>query len=499
MMRTTRIALLLCVVVSLAGGDRLRAGDVPPAPLVQHGYERVTTHEELLAYLGQLAGRGPVLRIETIGTTTQGRAIPMAVISTGSSSPAKLRVMVFCSQHGNEPSGKEAALILLERIARGELDDLLATIDLWLVPSSNPDGNELQQRWNGAGKDLNRDHLILMQPETRALHDVYDRVLPEATLDVHEFQTSGKEWEDAGYYRTMDEQWGAPTNPNVDVWLRRYGVETMFPAMKAGLEADGFRFYNYTIVGSPTDTMRHSTTNVNDGRQSLAGQGSYSFILEGRNGRTFHDEIERRTKGQLSALTHFLTFVGQNAATIRARVAAARAAIPAGRDSVVLLAEYLFSGEAMPVPVRTIAGGKDSVIRVLHRSMPTPLVRTARPVAYVIPAAQRLLIDLMHRHHVAMRTLTAPTAMRVEVQTVQRWDTRIFEEDPTLFPDIVRRERDMTFAAGDVLVPLDQLKAVLIMLALEPGSVWGVVQYEPFATLRVVGAEYPVYRVLPSP
>ena len=237
------------------------------------------------------------------------------------------------------------------------MNGILASIDLWLVPSSNPDGNELQQRWNGIGKDLNRDHLILMQPETRALHDVYDRILPEATLDVHEFQPVGKAWEDVGYYRVIDEQWGAPTNPNVDVWLRRYGVETMFPALRAGLEADGFRFYNYTIISTPADTMRHSTTNVNDGRQSLASQGSYSFILEGRNGRTFHDEIERRTKGQLSALTHYLTFIGQNAGTIRAKVQAARATIPVSRDSVVLLAEYLFTGEAMPMPVRTIAGG----------------------------------------------------------------------------------------------------------------------------------------------
>jgi hypothetical protein len=462
---------------------------------VQHGYQRVTTHEELLQYLEQTARTSPIVRIETIGTTTLGRTIPMAVISTGKS-PSKLRVMVFCSQHGNEPSGKEAALILLERIARRQMDPLLAKIDLWLVPSVNPDGNELQQRWNGAGKDLNRDHLILMQPETRALHDVYDRVLPEATLDVHEFMTSGKAWEDAGYYRTIDEQWGAPTNPNVDVWFRRYGVETMFPFVRERLEADGFRFYNYTIVGSPADTMRHSTTNVNDGRQSLASQGSYSFILEGRNGRTFHDEIERRTKGQLSAISHFLTFVSEKAGTIRAKVQAARAAIPASRDSVVLLAEYLFSGEAMSMPVRTIVGGKDSVIRVLHRSMPTPMLRTARPEAYVIPAAQAGLIELMRRHRVSLRALTAPATMCVEVQTVVRWDTKIFEEDPLLFPEIIRSSAEREFAAGDVVVPVNQLKALLIVLALEPASVWGVVQYEPFASLRVVGAEFPVYRIM---
>ncbi len=491
--RTACLAILYCLTF---GVPALRADDTPPAPVVQHGFQRVTTHEELLAYLRQVTSPGVAIRIDSIGATTQGRRIPMAVVLSKGRREEKLRVLIFCSQHGNEPSGKEAALMLLERIARGAMKDLLANIDLWLIPSMNPDGNELQQRWNGAGKDLNRDHLIMMQPETRALHAVYDRILPDATLDVHEFQTSGKAWEEAGFYRTMDEQWGAPTNPNVDVWFRRYGVETMFPAIRAGLEADGFRFYNYTIVGGPADTMRHSTTNVNDGRQSLASQGSYSFILEGRNGKSFHDDLERRVKGQLSAITHYLEFLGGHAAVIREKVREARAALPAARDSVVLLAEYLFSGEAMPMPVRTIVGGRDSVIRVLHRSMPTPMRRTARPAAYVIPSNQQDLIDLMRRHDVTMRTLRRSERKRVEVQTVHRWNTRIFEEDETLFPEILRTTAERDFAAGDVIIPLDQRKAILIMLALEPASVWGVVQYEPFAGLRVTDAEFPVYRVM---
>jgi hypothetical protein len=497
MARSFRSACVLLGVLVLSMTGHSRADEIPLAPIVQHGFQRVTTHEELLTYLGQIARSCRAIRIDTIGTTTQGRVMPMAVIANGGRATRKLRVLVFCSQHGNEPSGKEAALIILERIARGEYRELLKGMDLWLVPSMNPDGNELQQRWNGAGKDLNRDHLILMQPETRALHAVYDRILPDATLDVHEFQTSGKAWEDAGFFRAMDEQWGAPTNPNVDVWLRRYGVETMFPAVRSGLEADGFRFYNYTIVGSPQDTMRHSTTNVNDGRQSLASQGSYSFILEGRNGKTFHEELERRTKGQLSALTHFLGFVTGHAAPIREKVQAARAAIPAGRDSIVLLAEYLFNGESMLMPVRTIAGGRDSVIRVLHRSMPTPLLRTARPAAYVVPATRQELIALMQRHEVTMRTLRRTERLQVEVQTVQRWNKRIFEEDETLFPEITRTTIWREFTAGDVVIPMDQRKAFLISLALEPASVWGVVQYEPFAALRVEGTEFPVYRLLP--
>jgi hypothetical protein len=493
---TMRTDLRILAFLLLFTAGAAAAADVPRAPLTLHGYERVTTHEELLAFVDQIGRSCTIARVETIGTTTQGRAIPMVVVSSGSPAASKLRVIVFCSQHGNEPSGKEAALMLLEKIARGGLDSLLARIDLWLVPSMNPDGNELQQRWNGAGKDLNRDHVLLAQPETRALHAVYDRILPEATLDVHEFQTSGKEWDAAGYYRTMDEQWGAPTNPNVSASLMRFGTGAMFPYIEAGLRADGFRFYNYTIVGSPADTMRHSTTNINDGRQSMAIQQSFSFILEGRNGKTFHDDLERRAKGQFSAIGHFLRFVADNAATIRETVRAARATAPVAQDSVVLLAEYIFRGESLPMPVRTIASGKDSVIQVLHRSAPTPLLRTSRPLAYVVPSAQKGLLALLRRHQVAMRTLQKPERMVVEVQTVHGWTKKIFEEDETLFPAISVRKTARDFAAGDVVVPLDQLKALMVVLALEPASVWGVVQYESFAGLRVVDSEYPVYRVV---
>ena len=490
----TRVGAL--ALLSMVIAATFAVADVPRAPIDTHGYEKATTHDELLAFVEQIARSCTIARIETIGTTTQGRAIPMVVVSTGEPAAAKLRVLVFCSQHGNEPSGKEAALMVLERIARRALDPLLARIDLWLVPSMNPDGNELQQRWNGAGRDLNRDHLLLAQPETRALHAVYDRILPEATLDVHEFQAIGKEWETAGYYRTMDEQWGAPTNPNVSVSLLRLGTAAMFPYVEAGLRADGFRFYNYTIVSTPADTMRHSTTNINDGRQSLAIQQSFSFILEGRNGASFHADLRRRVQGQFSAIGHFLQFVADNAPTIRETVRAARAAVPVAKDSVVLLAAYEFRGESLQMPVRTIAGGRDSVIQVLHRSAPTPLLRTARPLAYVVPASQESLLELLRRHRVVMRTLQQRERMLVEVQTVHAWTTRIFEEDETLFPTISVQKTTREFAPGDVVVPLDQLKSLMIILALEPSSVWGVVHYESFSALRVVQSEFPVYRVL---
>ena len=49
-------------------------------------------------------------------------------------------------------------------------------VDLYLMPMLNPDGAEAHRRFTSTGADLNRDHLLLAQPETQALHRVARRI-----------------------------------------------------------------------------------------------------------------------------------------------------------------------------------------------------------------------------------------------------------------------------------------------------------------------------------
>ena len=51
----------------------------------------------------------------------------------------------------------------------------------------NPTGSEIDTRFNANGMDLNRNHLILTEPETIALHKLFDKYFFEATMDVHEY------------------------------------------------------------------------------------------------------------------------------------------------------------------------------------------------------------------------------------------------------------------------------------------------------------------------
>jgi len=121
------------------------------APIEKSQFARVSSHQDLLNYLDVLRNHSPLITTEVVGSTTHGRPIPLVKVSSSTfgSDRAKLRVFLFSSQHGNEPSGKEALLILLKSIALGERTDWLKTIDLLIAPSVNPDGNEAGRRQNG--------------------------------------------------------------------------------------------------------------------------------------------------------------------------------------------------------------------------------------------------------------------------------------------------------------------------------------------------------------
>ncbi len=485
----------LCLTLSTPGAG---AAERISAPIEVNNFARVTSHDELLAFVRDADNRSTRVTVTTIGKTTQGREIPLVILSRDGMATQRLRTFIFCQQHGNEPSGKEAALMLIAQAVREDLDQLLANTDILLIPSVNPDGNEAGMRRNGAGADLNRDHLLLFQPETRAVHGVYDRWMPEATLDVHEFGASGEEWRRAGYVRAIDEQFGLPTNQNVAPAIIALGRDKLFPFLESRLRNAGIRFFNYSIGGGPADTVRHSTTDINDGRQSLAILHSLSLILEGRNGRETNDDLRRRTRGQLSAMRSYLAFVADHANEISALVTAERRRLTFATGSLAMQMNHFPDGSLLTMPVTTYPGGKDSTVLLPY----TPVVRTlfevTRPRAYRIPHGQSQILGLLARHEVQTQVLERDTLLDVEAYTDVRFTTTMVEGDTAYIAQPEARKIRCQCSAGDVLVPVHQLRSTMIVSALEPSSLWGIAQYPAFAWMRDLNGEYPVYRILPA-
>jgi hypothetical protein len=498
MKRLSTAILTLLLLISGSVNGQNDAHQLLFAPIENNEYKQVSSHEELLKFIGSIKDINTNVTAEIIGKTIRGKEIPMVRIFEVKSDlkQQKLNIFIFASQHGNEPSGKEALLLLIRDMVQGKYQEWLERINLILIPSVNPDGNDAATRQNGNGKDLNRSHLTLLEPESKAIHDLYARWKPEMTLDVHEFGAGGKSWTDLGVVRSIDEQFGAPTNLNISEAIRNYGTAKMFPVLKVNLDSQGIRFFNYSIMGNPGDSVRHSTTDINDGRQSFAILNNYSFILEGRNGKEFNDDLRRRVKGQYAAVTAFIQFGFDHAAEIRSLVHSEREKLPRNTDPVVLQMDHMPDGSKLGIPVRSLSDGKDSIVHLVYRPNVKSLLTVGRPAAYLIPQSQTSLIAFLDRHQIQYERLHKGTQGKVETSTIHAMNIKWLEGETVYDPEVEITVQERNFSEGDIRVPLDQPHSTMLVIALEPRSWWGLIQYEPFKDLRIPNVEYPIYRVL---
>ena len=137
------------------------------------------------------AARG---RTVVFGHSVQGRALVARVL--GPSSALRKIVLVSCI-HGDECAGRAI-------LSAAEHAPLAASVQLWLMPTLNPDGEATGTRQNGHGVDLNRNFAYRWravpgptyysgprprsEPETRAAMRLIARIRPDATVIYHQHE-----------------------------------------------------------------------------------------------------------------------------------------------------------------------------------------------------------------------------------------------------------------------------------------------------------------------
>ena len=181
------------------------------------GYEETSRHADVMAFIAGLEALGdPRLHVTAFGSSPQGRALPLLVLSaTGVKTPQEARrlglpiVLVISGIHAGEVEGKEGCLMLARDLLNSPEGELLAQLTLVIVPLFNPDGNDaidpgnrrlflpklsgqlgpdsgVGTRGNAAKINLNRDY---MRQETLEMRLLQTRVCqawePDLTLDNH--------------------------------------------------------------------------------------------------------------------------------------------------------------------------------------------------------------------------------------------------------------------------------------------------------------------------
>jgi len=193
-------------------GSILSSGTEQEKPLTipeKTEFKQTSRYKDVMDFIDELQKRSSLIRMETLGTSTEGRDIPLLIIGDPvPSSPLDLkhdqRIVVYfqANIHAGEVEGKEAAQMLARDIVLSEDPSYLDKVVLLLAPIFNPDGNEkisvnnrrnqvgpekgVGVRYNGQNLDLNRDGLKLESPEVKGLvQEVMVRWDPALLLDSH--------------------------------------------------------------------------------------------------------------------------------------------------------------------------------------------------------------------------------------------------------------------------------------------------------------------------
>ena len=495
--------LSICLVlVFLAFGNNF--AQQIPLPAEKNKFARVTSYQELTDFILQLDKSSDLLTVETIGQSVLGRNLYALKFSASEfgKDKSKLKVLFLAQQHGNEQSGKEGALLLAQDLLKPENKYLFDKIDFAIIPQMNPDGSETNTRRNGNNADLNRNHLILSEHETRALHLFFDKYLFEVTMDVHEYSPYSDEWKKYGYRKNSMETLGITTNPNVSEKIRGLSKEKVFPYWLNYLNDNNFSSFVYCPGGPPeVDYFRHSTFDINDGRQSFGIQNTLSFIQEGMNGSdNYLENLKLRSEGQFTGMRGILEFVYHNKKEIQKLVLSERKLLVKGKadSQVSIQSEHVANGEKLRLPLYSYSTKKDTVVVVNdYRPVVKSMFDVLKPKGYLIPKQMKELVEWAGLHAFATAEFKDLKDVKIEQYFISAIDSIDFERDIIINPKVETMEIQGGISASEYLyIPTAQPKGNLLVLALEPKSELGLVTYKQYAHLLKIGELYPVLRVV---
>jgi hypothetical protein len=306
-------------------------------PAFEPGRTTFTSNDELGAILHGLA-RGAAIGEHTsevgvipLGVSQLGAPIeaiaftrpapPGAVAGTSiapASAPRRPTVVILAAQHGDEPAGTEALIVVAQELAGGRLAGVLDRVDVVLVPRANPDAANAFARAAADGTDINRDHLLLRTPEARALTKLVAEIAPAVVLDLHEYPVGGAFTTKFAAVQRFDALLQYATTANMAPFVTRAAEEWFRQPLVASLKGAGLSSDWYaTTSNDPADrTFAMGGVGPQIGRNAYGLRNAVSLLVESRGGGLGRTDLKRRVQTQVVATTSVLTSAAGHAADL---------------------------------------------------------------------------------------------------------------------------------------------------------------------------------------
>ena len=367
-------------------------------------------------------------------------------------------VLLVAQQHGDEPAGAEALLVVAQSLASGPLQDVLDRINVVILPRANPDGAGRNQAVTTLGVDLDTDHLLLATPEARAMALVARDYQPLVFADLREYPVDPAYAERLGGAARADLMLQYAGSSGVSEFVTKAAEAWFRQPLLAALRDQGLAT---EWLHRPVEARRAAMDSARaDNARNVNGlRNAVSFTLATRGANLGPVHLSRRVFTHVEAVTALLRSSAQRADDL----VKLRKYVDASVRANLCKGDMAIDGRLSPVEhtvtVVDPAGGTDREVAITLDSslaLREARVRT-RPCGYWLAADQGEAVSRLRGLGVRVEKLVEAIDMQADVNTGAP----------------VPGEREILefgAPAGSFYVPLSQPWGNLAVAALEPDS-----------------------------
>jgi hypothetical protein len=503
-----------------------------PADLLTTG-ERTQWHEtgtyaESVALMRRMERMSPMVRMVQFGTTAQGRAMYVLVVSSDRAfTPAaaaktqKAVILIQSGIHSGEIEGKDTALMLVRDMVitrHAHQAAWLKNAIFIVMPVFNVDGHEARSPFNRPNQNgpviagtrqqtqlvnLNRDYVKAATPEMRAWLKLYHAWMPDFMFDNH--VTDGADYQ-------YDVTWDMAHHGDIGEPARDWVNERFIPELNKRMEADGHLVSPYGALRKMADGGREFFVEVFSPRYShlyTAALNRPCLLVETHSLK----DAKTRAWSNYDIMVHSIDIVTEDPQKLRAAVRAADAkyaAMAGDRNAPPIYLDGTTSQSSHPLVYRSLktaafqseitgtavtryTAEKDDFATVIHDGIDTT-AEAQEPLGFLIPLQWKEIAEELVLHGIQMECTTKPlhqlfdTWRFTDVRYAPAASEGGMMVDYTLHP--VHEQIDVP--AGSYWVPMHQQRARLIMALLHPAAPDALIRWgfagSIFQTMGRIGA-----------
>lgn len=463
-------------------------------PGLQGSRVSFTTQAEIQAWLREQAAAasrtpGVVATVLPIGRTQRGVALEALVLSRSANTDpgtlvasGKPTVLLIGQQHGNEPAGSEALLVIARELAQGHLLPLLEKINVVILPRANPDGANSDQRATYGGLDMNRDHLLLNTREAQALAKLTQGYQPTVVVDAHEYTVVGRYLEKFGTVQKFDALLQYATTANLPEFLTKAAEEWYRRPLLAALKTEGLSTEWYYTTSSDVQDKKISMGGAqpDTGRNVNGLKNAVSLLIETRGVGIGRLHIQRRVHTHVVAMSSVLESTAQRASELTQLrpYIDKEVSLLACKDEAVIQAALTPTKKELTM--LDAVSGADKVVAVDWDSalVLRQVKARARPCGYWLSASSSTAVERLRLQGVQIMRVTGSGSLlgdsylETSRSTGERLDGRgaIADSNAIALVQVSLSRSLVDIPRGGYYVPLGQPLGNLVVAALEPDT-----------------------------